>query len=113
MTYPAFVGERVLIAEDEPLISMELQALFEHEGATVFSTFKVSKAVQIVGKTSISAGLVDIRLGGEIADPVCEALDQRQVPFVFYTGAPETPQKRWPTVPIIGKPATAAAIEVR
>lgn len=42
--------------------------------------------------------------------PLSSALRQRQVPFVFYTGNPDPLHDRWPTAPVIGKPATAAAI---
>ena len=108
--HPAFLGERLLIAEDEPLITIELEHLLEQEGATVFSAACVSKALQLADVPALSAGIIDIRLGAEKADPVCEALDRRQVPFVLYTGNPETAQDRWPTAPVIGKPSSAAAI---
>lgn len=110
MIHPAFLGERLLIAEDEPLITIELERLLEQEGATVFSAPCVSKALHLADVPALSAGIIDIRLGAEKADPVCEALDRRQVPFILYTGNPETAQDRWPTAPIIGKPASAAAI---
>ena len=58
----------------------------------------------------LSAGIIDIRLGQQEADSVCEALNRRQVPFVFYTGNPDPLHDRWPAAPVIGKPATAAAI---
>jgi len=107
---PAFVGQRILVAEDEPLITMELGRLLEEEGATVFAARSVSQAPRLVGTRALSAAVVDSRLGAEEADPLCEALGQRQVPFVFYTGQPDAPSARWPTAPVIGKPATAKAI---
>ena len=106
---PAFAGERFLLAEDEPLITMEVCRFLEQEGATVLPARTVSGALQVVDTRALSAGVVDIRLGDEDADSVCEALSRRQVPFVFYTGRSDT-RERWPAAPVIQKPATPEAI---
>jgi len=111
LTYPppAFAGERVLIAEDQSLIALELTSLLEQEGASVILAATVSKALQVVGTPGLSAGVLDMRLRDEDVDPVCQALCGHQVPFVFYTGMPVT-RERWPAVPVIQKRATPAAI---
>ena len=86
----ALARERLLVVEDEPLIALDIECLLEKEGAIVFSASSVSRAIRLVEMSSLSAGVVDFRLGEDDAEPVCEALAQRQVPFVFYTGQFET-----------------------
>jgi response regulator RpfG family c-di-GMP phosphodiesterase len=80
---------------------MALQRLLEEEGASIFTTRSVSQALQLVATRALSAAIVDIRLGAEEADPLCEALGQRHVPFLFYTGQPDTPSERWPAARVI------------
>src|SRR5262249_57478068 len=57
--HPAFLGERLLIAEDEPLITIELERLLEQEGATVFSAPCVSKALQPAHVPALSGGIIE------------------------------------------------------
>lgn len=110
MLQPTFTGQRFLVVEDEPLITIELRRILEGEGAMVFAAHSISKALQQADVPALSAGIIDLRLGQQEADAVCEALERRQVPFVFYTGVPSAPYDRWPAAPVIGKPAKAAAI---
>jgi DNA-binding response OmpR family regulator len=110
MHVAALAHERLLVVEDEPLIAREIEALLEDEGATVFPAFSVSHAIRLIDASPLSAGVVDIRLGKDTAEPVCEALARQQVPFVFFTGQAEAVWKRWAASPVVSKPATAAAI---
>lgn len=104
MIHSALESHRLLVVEDEPLITLELQNLLEWESATIFAASCVSKALQLADAHVLSVGIIDIRLGQQEADPICEALDRRQVPFVFYTGNPDPLRDRWPAAPVIGKP---------
>lgn len=110
MHAPTLAGARLLVAEDEPLIAMDVERLFEEEGATVFAASSVSRSIRLVETSSLSAGVVDIRLGQDHAEPVCETLARHQVPFVFYTAQSDVAWKRWSASPVVSKPATAAAI---
>jgi response regulator RpfG family c-di-GMP phosphodiesterase len=110
MIHSALESHRLLIVEDEPLITIELQNLLEWESATVFAASCVSNALRLADAQALSAGIVDIRLGQQEADPICEVLDRRQIPFAFYTGNPDPLRERWPAAPVIGKPAMAADI---
>jgi DNA-binding response OmpR family regulator len=110
MHAPALARERFLVVEDEPLVALDLEGLLEEEGATVFPASSVSHAVRIVETSWLTAGVVDVCLGNDDAEPVCEALARRQVPFVFYTGQFEGVSQRWAASPVIIKPATSAAL---
>jgi DNA-binding response OmpR family regulator len=110
MHAPALARARLLVAEDEPLIAMDIGGRLEEEGATVFPARSVRHAIRLIETSSLSAGVVDIRLGNDDAEPVCETLARHQVPFVFYTGQSAAVRKRWAASPVVTKPAAAAAI---
>jgi hypothetical protein len=44
---------------------------------------------------ALSAEVLDFRLGERNAEPVCEALNWREVPFIFFTGLPGS-TAQWP-----------------
>ena len=48
-----------------------------------------------------------MRLGGRTVEPVAEALFDRGVPFVFYSGQArnEVSFLRWPKAPFVAKPS--------
>jgi len=107
-------GQFVLLAEDERLILMELEAVVEEAGAIVVGTCTdVSAALAaIIRADRIDAALLDIRLGHESIAPVAQALHERGVPFLFYTGqtAIDPLCLKWPDSRIIQKPAPGWAI---
>ena len=79
MHQPAFATQRFLVVEDEPLIAIALQHLLEQEGATVIQVHNVTRALQLVQTSPLSAGIIDIGLGDDNAGPICDALDRRRV----------------------------------
>ena len=103
-------GERLLIVEDEPLIAMDLQATFEREGARVVLAHTMPEALRYADSAALSAGVLDFRVGSNDADPVCEALIRREVPFIFFTGLSAALPKRWAAMPIVPKPASPETI---
>ena len=98
-------GERLLVVEDEPLIAMDLQATFEREGARVVLARTMPEAMRYADSGALSAGVLDFRVGSNDADPVCEALIRRDVPFIFFTGLSAALPKRWAAMPIVSTPA--------
>jgi len=103
-------GERVLIVEDEPLIALDLQATFEREGARVVRAHTMPEALRYACYAALSAGVLDFRVGSNNADPVCEALTRREVPFIFFTGLSGALPERWVATPIVPKPAAPETI---
>lgn len=82
------LGKRILVAEDEALVALELQQALESEGADVLGPAEsLLKALETVTHAAeIDAAVLDIDLAGEDVYPIAELLLQRGVPFVFYTG---------------------------
>ena len=103
-------GERLLIVEDEPLIAIDLQATLEREGARVIRAHTMPEALRYAYSAALSAGVLDFRVGSDNADPVCEALTQREVPFIFFTGLSGALPERWAATPIVPKPAAPETI---
>ena len=103
------IGARVLVVEDDFLISMDLKAVLTDAGAEVVGPCRtVIDAVASVNEGSISAGLLDIRLALESVVPVATQLTDRGIPFVFYTGYVDTGEirEKFPHSKIVHKPAS-------
>ena len=80
-------GLRVLIVEDEVLISMLLEEILGELGCEVVGTpSTVAAALDIIDRTALDAATLDLNLAGEDSDPVAVALAARGTPFVFATG---------------------------
>jgi DNA-binding response OmpR family regulator len=100
-----FKGERFLVVDDEPLIAMDVQAILEGEGATVLVASTIPDALRYADYPALSGGVLDIRVGDDDAEPICEALNRRAVPFIFFSGASVPLASRWRMTPMVSKPA--------
>lgn len=82
-------GRSVLVAEDEPLIALDIADMLELTGCVVIGPFdRLSHAVAAVANNHIDMAVLDVDLEGEAVWPVAKLLQKRQVPFVFLTGYP-------------------------
>ncbi|MBL6081760.1 response regulator [Belnapia sp. T18] len=82
---------RVLIVEDEALVTMLIEDGLSEAGAEVVgSAGTVFEALQIIERVAQDGGLdaavLDINLVGELVTPVADQLAALGVPFVFATG---------------------------
>ena len=106
-------GARVLVVEDEFLISLEVQADLAEAGAQVVGpSATIEGALDLVRQETLSAAIVDFRLGRDTIVPILRELSARAVPFVLYTGLGETGsiRKEWPRCKIVTKPASPAVL---
>lgn len=88
-----FNGARVLVLEDETLVSMMVEDMLLDLGCEVVGPFaKLDQALAFVdsGEGRIDAALLDVNLGGVRSFPMAEALADKGVPFVFTTGYDES-----------------------
>jgi DNA-binding response OmpR family regulator len=82
---------RVLIVEDELLISDLIEGMVVDLGHQVVAVVpRVEDALEAIERGGFDFAIVDIRLHGELALPVAEALTAKGVPFVFATGLGES-----------------------
>jgi PAS domain S-box-containing protein len=80
-------GKRVLVIEDEPLITMDQEAMLTAGGCVVVGpamNFETAKG--LIANEQFDAALLDVNLGGHPVDELAAALTQRNCPFAFVTG---------------------------
>jgi PAS domain S-box-containing protein len=99
-------GKHILIVEDEPLLSMDMEASLGEVGCVVGGPAgTIAKARQLIAGGNYDAALLDANLAGESVDELAAALTQRNVPFAFVTGygAEALPQGFREAI-VLGKP---------
>jgi DNA-binding response OmpR family regulator len=84
-------GQRVLVVEDEALVSMMVEYGLRDAGAEVIGpAVSVDDALLLIEKAAagggISAAVLDINLEGRHVAPVADRLSMLGVPFLFATG---------------------------
>ena len=110
------IATRVLIIEDEPLISMDLAEIVESLGHRVTTIARTaSQAVDAAGTDAPGLVLADIQLadGSSGLDAVRDILTQFDVPVIFITSFPErllTGKRPEPTF-LITKPYDPNAVK--
>jgi ActR/RegA family two-component response regulator len=106
-------GAHVLVAEDNLIISMELESVILDGGAARVDRCRTADDGVILAQADgVSAAVLDVRLGKERIDPVARLLSDRGIPFVFYTGQNDLGaiRAKWPGCKIISKPAQSRMI---
>src|SRR5262245_26712100 len=79
--------QRVLLVEDEFLLSAVLTADLRGAGYDVLGPFAtVGSAMAAVQSETFDGAILDINLKGELVYPVAEELARRRVPFMFLSG---------------------------
>lgn len=80
-------GRRILVVEDEFLISAMLCDMLDDSAAIVVGPApSLAEAMRLVEESPIDAAILDMNLNGQWSDPIAEALLARGIPFVFTTG---------------------------
>ena len=82
----SLIGCLVLIAEDEPLIALEIKQGFEEEGAKVIMAQTLTEALLGAEDAALSVAILDHGLGDGDSSKVCERMKERNIPFVTYSG---------------------------
>lgn len=80
-------GLRVLVVEDESLVSMVIEDCLDVLGCKVVGTAsRLEEALEKAASLAIDAALLDVNLAGRLSYPVAEVLRARGLPFIFATG---------------------------
>lgn len=86
-------GKRVLIAEDEPLVGLDLEDAVLEAGAAPVGPFpSVAAALAALAHSKVDAAILDVRLIDGDSFPVAEALTRADVPIVFHSGHVTRPE---------------------
>lgn len=103
---------RVLVVEDEAMISMLLEDMILDLGAeTVGPAGRLDQALLLALQADFDVGLLDINVDGRVVYPVADVLSHREIPFIFATGydARDLPQ-RFAGCPTLTKPFSYEAL---
>jgi CheY-like chemotaxis protein len=99
-------GRHVLVVEDEMLVLMMIEMMLEDlgcEAVAVAST--VDAALARVAEGQFDIAMLDMNLGGVDSHLVADALDARNVPYLFCTGNASGDRRDHPRErPVLRKP---------
>src|SRR5262245_17975028 len=109
----ALKGRRILIAEDESLIALEMEGVLEELGCEVVGP--VSRVEDVRGHietSSLDGALLDVNLRGQQIFGLLSHLIERRIPLIITSGYddPTLLPESFRTVPRIAKPFAAAAL---
>jgi DNA-binding NtrC family response regulator len=109
------IKRRVLIVEDELLIGDLLEGMVSDLGHEVIAIVpRVEEALAAIARDTFDFAIVDVRLHGEMALPVADALLAKGMPFVFVTGLGESGlPESYRKLPLLRKPFTKADLALQ
>lgn len=80
-------GRRILVVEDETLISMLIESILEaHGGQVVGPASRLAEGLGKARSEPLDAAILDVNLGSTTCFPIADLLMTREIPFVFLSG---------------------------
>jgi DNA-binding NtrC family response regulator len=107
-------GKRAFIAEDDLLISLELETLLESMGCVVAGACQdIASSLQVIGSSTFDFAIINIRLADGDSRPLIAALAERRIPYAICTGyrTSELTAEFGAETPILEKPFALGDVE--
>src|SRR6185295_15398151 len=83
----SLAGLRVLVVEDEMMVSMLIEDMLSDLGCTVVGpASRLDEALELAKADGIDCAVLDVNLGGQPIFPLADLLRQMGRPFAFATG---------------------------
>ena len=80
-------GLRVLVVEDEMMVSMLIEDMLSDLGCTVVGpASRLDEAIELANSAAIDCAVLDVNLGGQPIFPLADLLRAKGAPFAFATG---------------------------
>jgi DNA-binding NarL/FixJ family response regulator len=92
-------GARILVAEDEPLLALDLMNTLMRAGAAVLGpAMCLERALELVWAETFHCGVLDVRLRDGLVFAAAEVLRDKGAGIVFHTAQdnPEQLKRDWP-----------------
>ena len=102
-------GRVILIAEDEPLVALDITLAFEDEGAWVIRAHSVNEALVGVEDPALSAAILDHAFSDGDSSKICKRMKERNLPFVTFSGYENPDGPRYGGVHVM-KPASMSLL---
>ncbi|WP_333586378.1 response regulator [Phenylobacterium sp.] len=84
---PRLDGLRVLVVEDEMMVSMLIEDMLADMGCKVVGpASRLDEAIALVGDAELDCAVLDVNLGGQPIFPLADILREKGAPFAFATG---------------------------
>jgi CheY-like chemotaxis protein len=106
-------GLKVLVVEDEMLVSMLVEDMLQEFGCTVIGPAPdIDQALALARDCDLDAAILDVNVGGRQIFPVADLLKARSLPYAFASGYGEAglidPHR---SAPVLQKPFRQADLE--
>ena len=80
-------GLRVLVVEDEMMVSMLIEDMLTDLGCTIVGpASRLDEALQLAREAELDCAVLDVNLGGQPIFPLADLLREKGAPFAFATG---------------------------
>jgi CheY-like chemotaxis protein len=80
-------GLRVLVVEDEMMVSMLIEDMLADMGCVVVGpASRLDEAIELMKASELDCAVLDVNLGGQPIFPLADLLRERGCPFAFATG---------------------------
>jgi CheY-like chemotaxis protein len=80
-------GLRVLVVEDEMMVSMLIEDMLTDLGCSVVGpASRLDEAIELAKVSELDCAVLDVNLGGQPIFPLADLLRERGKPFAFATG---------------------------
>jgi DNA-binding response OmpR family regulator len=99
-------GLRVMVVEDEMLVSLMIEDILAEQGCRVVGPFdRLPGALEAARSDALDFALLDVNIAGEMIYPVADVLVGRGIPFLFLSGYGENgPRGAHVGGPVCSKP---------
>ncbi|ODT86977.1 response regulator [Phenylobacterium sp. SCN 70-31] len=80
-------GLRVLVVEDEMMVSMLIEDMLADLGCVVVGpAARLEEAIDLANRAELDCAVLDVNLGGQPIFPLADLLRAKGAPFAFATG---------------------------
>jgi CheY-like chemotaxis protein len=107
-------NRKVLVVEDEMMIAMLIEDMLDEFGCELVGpATSVPRALELIGKENVEIAILDLNLDGRDTYSIADALQQKNVPFIFATGYGSTGlRKEYGNRPVLQKPFQQKDLEI-